>query len=79
MAEKLPQSLQGRPARTLMITGGITCLLVLLVKPRKKRKKAKNSPAESTIKAQLFAFFLSTAQPLVRVWLTEHARKWMRK
>ncbi|GHC62454.1 hypothetical protein [Roseibacillus persicicus] len=80
VAGKLPATMNARPARTVMITAGAACLLVLLLKPKRKRKKNKTViEKQSTLPGQLFAFTLSITQPLMRVWLTEQARRWLRK
>ena len=84
VASKLPTNMQSRPARTLMITGGISFLLVLLLKPKRRRRKAKAKALEAGIaprstSSHLLTFTLGLAQPLVRVWLTERTRRWLRK
>ncbi|MGJ8723081.1 MAG: hypothetical protein ACSHYB_00875 [Roseibacillus sp.] len=79
VAGKLPSSMQARPARTAMITAGAACLLVLLLKPKRRKKKEKTISESKTIPRQLLAFSLSVTQPLARVWLTEQARRWLRK
>lgn len=78
VASKLPSTMHARPARTLMLTAGVTCLLVLFLKPKRRRKKEKPISSEKTIPRQLLAFSLSVSQPLARVWLTERARQWMK-
>ena len=80
VASKLPANIPARPARTLMITAGVSCLLLLLLKPKKRRKKKLEvSNERKSSRNQLLGFALSVSQPLVRVWLTERARRWMRK
>lgn len=79
VAGRLPTSMHARPARTLMITAGVSCLLVLLLKPKRRRKKDKIINENKTVPRQLLAFSLTVTQPLIRVWLTERARRWMRK
>lgn len=80
VAGKLPSTMHARPARTVMITAGVACLLVVLLKPKRKRKKNKTVvEKQSTLPGQLLAFTLSITQPLARVWITEQARRWMRK
>ena len=80
VAGKLPSTMQARPARSAMITAGVACLLVLLLKPKRKRRKKDKALRESrTAPLQLLAFSLSVTQPLVRVWLTERARRYMRQ
>lgn len=84
VASKLPATMQGRPVRTAIIVGGVACVVALLVKPRrKKRKRAQAEVAlalqnNSSIPKQLFAYSLTLAQPLIRVWLTEQTRRWMK-
>ena len=79
VAGKLPSTIQARPARTAMITAGAACLLVILLKPKRKKKSEKSLVETKSIPRQLFAFSLSVTQPLARVWLTERARKWLQK
>ena len=79
VAGKLPSTMQARPARTAMITAGVACLLVILLKPKRKKIKSKDIVAAKSMPLQLLAFSLSVTQPLARVWLTERARRWMRK
>lgn len=78
-AGRLPSTMQARPARTLAITAGVTCLLVLLLKPKRRKKREKPIDDSKTVPRQLLAFSLSVTQPLARVWLTERARRWLRK
>lgn len=79
VAGKLPSTMQTRPARTLIITAGVSCLLVVLLKPKRRKKQDKALNNAKTIPRQLLAFSLSVTQPLARVWLTEQARRWLRK
>jgi hypothetical protein len=79
VASRLPSTMHARPARTLMITAGVSCLLVLLLKPKRRHKKEKAMSESKTVPRQLLAFSLSVTQPLARVWLTERARRWLRK
>jgi len=82
VAGKLPASIQTRPARTLMIAAGTACIVALLLKPRRRRKKKEESYAITPTKSvphQILAWTLTTSQPLIRVWLTERTRRWMRK
>lgn len=79
LAGKLPSTMQAQPARTLIATAGITCLIVLLLKPKRRKKQIPSNPESKTVPRQLVAFSLAVTQPLVRVWLTERARKWLQK
>lgn len=79
VAGKLPSTMQARPARAAMITAGAACLLVILLKPKRTKKKEKTISDTKTVPRQLLAFSLSVTQPLARVWLTEQARRWLRK
>ncbi len=79
VAGRFPSTIQNRPARTLMITAGVSCLLVLLLKPKRKQKQEKTIDSTKTISQQLLAFSLSMTQPIARVWLTEKTRKWLQK
>ena len=78
VAGKLPSSIQARPARTLMVTAGVSCLLVLLLKPKRRAKKTEILNETKTVPRQLLSYSLSVTRPLVRVWLTERARRWLR-
>ncbi len=78
-ANKLPTSLQTRPARSIMITAGAALLVAILLKPRLKRKKNKDINPNKPVAQQLLAFSLSITQPIARVWLSEKARQWLRK
>ena len=79
VAAKLPTTMNGRPARNLMVTAGVTCLLVILLKPKRKKKKDPLTAPAQSISRQLFTFSLTVTQPLVRVWLTERTRQWLQK
>lgn len=83
-ASRLPATMQARPARTMLIVGGVACIVAILLKPRRKRRKRDQAEvalalqATSSIPKQLFAWSLTLAQPLIRVWVTEQARRWMK-
>lgn len=79
VAGRLPSTINARPARTAMITAGAVCLLVVLLKPKRKEKAEKAFAEPKSIPRQLLSFSLSVTQPLARVWLTERARRWLRK
>ncbi|MEM9080033.1 MAG: hypothetical protein AAGC74_05005 [Verrucomicrobiota bacterium] len=78
LASRLPSSVQNKPARTLAITAAATCLLILLLKPR-SRTKTPTKAEKAPVSRQFLGFALAVSQPLVRLWLTERARKWLQK
>lgn len=83
VAGKLPATMNARPARTLALTAGAAFLLALLLKPKRGRKKREKeaiaTAARKSAPRQLLAWSLAVTQPIARVWLTEQARRWMRK
>lgn len=83
VAGKLPSTMNARPARTLAITAGAAFLLAVLLKPKRRRKKREKeaiaTAATKSAPRQILAWSLAVSQPLVRVWLTEQARRWMQK
>ena len=78
VASKLPSKMQHKPTRTLAITAGLSFLLILFFKPRKKKNnRITITENERPASRQLLAFGLSVAQPIARIWLTEKARRWI--
>jgi hypothetical protein len=81
-ASKLPATVQARPARTILIVAGVACIATIVAKPRRRKKKQQAEAAlkeNSTVPRQLLTWSLTLLQPLVRVWLTEQTRRWMKR
>ena len=77
---KLPSTMQARPARTAHDHRRSGLPPRATLKPRRRRRKitAATITDTKTVPRQLMAFSLTLTQPLVRVWLTEQARRWVK-
>ncbi|MDP0490922.1 MAG: hypothetical protein Q7Q71_07735 [Verrucomicrobiota bacterium JB023] len=83
LAGRLPANVPQVNTRTLVITASLSCLLVLLIKPRRKRGRKSQPPTptgkKSTFSGKLMGWVIAAAQPLIRSYLKKQARSWLTK